>query len=110
MPEDAEGEATLRVLEGFDGAVGGARGFVQATAERSEALVVMRLHVVAVAEDRCEPGLGEHLDVVLGEDARRLLVDVRPDTVGYVLLQVAAERDVQHLRAAADREYRQVVR
>ena len=36
------------------------------------------------------------------------LVAVVPDQVREVLDEVAAERDVQHLRAAADREHRQV--
>ena len=35
-------------------------------------------------------------------------MQLRPDAIRDVLLEVAAERDVQHLRAAADREHRHV--
>ena len=45
---------------------------------------------------------------MLGEDAGYLLVTLVPDEVGDVLLEVAAERDVEHLRAAADGEHGQV--
>src|SRR5262245_33482822 len=108
MPEDAESKAARGVLEGFHGAVGGAGGFPEALAEGGEALVVMRLHIVAVAEDRREARVGQNLDVVLREDARRLLMHVGADAVWDVLLEVATESDVQHLRAAANREDRQV--
>ena len=49
-------------------------------------------------------------DVVLGELAGQLLVLLVADHLGQVLDEVAAERDVQHLRAAADREHRHVAR
>ena len=74
------------------------------------ALVMVRLHGRSVAEQPREPRAGLDRDVVVGEAAGALLVPVVPDEVGQVLDQVAAERDVQHLRAAADREHRQVAR
>ena len=61
-----------------------------------------------LAEHRSEPRAGLDLDVVVGEGARCVLVPLVADDVRQVLHEVAAERDVQHLRAAADREHRQV--
>ena len=45
---------------------------------------------------------------MIGERPGHLLVDVRAKRLGKVLDQVAAAGDVQHLRAAADREHRHV--
>ncbi len=46
---------------------------------------------------------------MLGERARHLLVRPVADRVREVLVEIPAERDVQHLRAPADREHRQVL-
>ena len=75
---------------------------------RPVALVVMRLDRRALAEELAE--LRRRLDahVVVGEDARRVLVPLVADDLGQVLDEVAAARDVQHLRAAADGEHRHV--
>ena len=54
------------------------------------------------APGRVEP------DVDVGELARCRVVPVVADDVGQVLVQRAAERDVEQLRAAADPEHRQV--
>src|SRR3954451_581420 len=52
VPQDAQGKAARRVLQGFDRAVGGACRFAQARPELPEALMVVRLHVMSVAQDR----------------------------------------------------------
>src|SRR5262249_37198338 len=69
MPQDAEGEAARWVLQALHGAVGGMRRHVQAVADSAEALMVVRLHVVPVAEDLAElrPRIDRH--VVVGEHA-----------------------------------------
>ena len=43
-----------------------------------------------------------------GKDARHLLVAFVAYEIRHVLLEIAAERDVEHLRAAADGEDRRV--
>ena len=96
------------VLERLGCAVIGIGGHLQAAADAVEGLMVARLHLRPVAYDRRQLRPGRHRDVVLGEHSRNLLVDVRPDPVRHVLLDAAAERDVQHLRPAADGEHRQV--
>ena len=70
MPQDAQGEAARRVLQRFQRSVRCAGGFQQARSERAEALVVMRLHVVAVAQDRRQARPADHRHVVLREHAR----------------------------------------
>ena len=66
---------------------------------------MMRLDRGALTEQRAEPRSLLDLDLVVGEDARRLLVLLVADDLGQVLDEVAAAGDVQHLRAAADREH-----
>ncbi len=97
MPQDAEGEAARGGLQGFQRPVRSTRGFAQPRPQRAEALMVMRLHVVAIPQDRRQPRSGDHSHVVLGEHAGHLAMQLRPDTVRHMLLQVAAEGDVQHL-------------
>ena len=46
-----------------------------------------------------------HLDPVLAEGARLGTMHLVAEAVREVLLDVPAARDVQHLRAAADREH-----
>src|SRR3954451_3412734 len=100
VPEHAEREAARRILERLDRPVVGARRPAQPLAEPAEALVVMRLDRRVVADQRAELRLGLDRDVVLGELAGQLLVLLVPDHLGQVLDEVAAESDVQHLRAA----------
>ena len=80
----------------------------EAGTEAGVALMVVRLHVDLGSENTGEAASRLDLDLVLRELAGRLLVLLVPDQVRQVLDQIAAERDVQHLRAAADREHRQV--
>ena len=87
---------------------GACAAIAQPFAYRAEALMVVRLDIVPVAEQRREPRPPEHLHVVVCEHSGHLLVHVRADAIRYVLLEVAAARDIQHLRAAADRKQRHV--
>ena len=52
MPEDAHREAPGRVLERLDRPVRCPGGFAEALAQLAEPLVVVRLHVVALTEER----------------------------------------------------------
>ena len=75
-----------------------------------EALVVVRLHRRVVAEQRAEPRPRVERRPRGRRTARGVLVPVVADDIREVLDEVAAERDVQHLRAAADCEHRHVPR
>src|SRR5689334_24582047 len=104
MPEDADREAARGILERFDRAVVGLRGGDEPVADPAEALVVARLDRDAVADDPAEAAAGLDRDLVVGELAEPLLVQLVAERVRQVLLEVAAARDVEHLAAAADRE------
>ena len=104
MPQHAEREPPLGILDRLDRAVLGVRRGPQAAAEPAKRLVVMRLNGSMVAHDRAEPRSFFDHHIVVGEDAGRVLVPLVTDHLRQVLNQVAAERHVQHLRPAADRE------
>ena len=70
VPEDADDEALRRIFERLRRSVRRARRFAEAASELRVALMVVRLHVAAGAEDRGEAGRRQHGDVVVGEDAR----------------------------------------
>src|SRR5581483_5837092 len=108
MPEDADREPPPGILHALERAVVRARRLAQARAERAEALVVVRLRDGARAEDPGEPGSRDDLDPVLPEHARHGTVRLDAERVGQVLLDAAAAGDVEYLRAAADREHRNV--
>ena len=108
VPEDADGERSRRILECLERAVLGASGDGETLPQTAVALMVVRLHVDPVAEEVSEPRTFGELDRMFGEHARRLLVPVVADEIGHVLLQIAAERDVQHLRPTTDGQHGQV--
>src|SRR5439155_8675203 len=108
MPEHADGEPPLRVLEPLDRAVVGPCNLDEAVTDSACTLVVMRLHRRAVAEDGAEPRAVVDLHAVLREDALHLAVLLATDDVRKMLDEVAAARNVQDLEAAADREHRHV--
>ena len=97
VPEHADGEALVRILDRLERPVVGPRRLDEPVADRPEALVVVRLDRGALAEQRAEPRPLLHVDLVIGEDARRVLVLLVADDVRQVLDEVAAARDVQHL-------------
>ena len=72
--------------------------------------MVVRLHRQLVAEHGAEarPVLDPHR--MVGERAHDLAMRLAADNLGEVLYEVAAARDVEHLRAATHREHRQVAR
>ena len=110
VPEDSDGEAAGGVLDRLDRVVVGSRADAEALAEPAVALVVVRLDCRSVVDQRAERRVRQHLDAVLGEGAGNLAMALVTDPLGDVLLEVAAERDVQHLRPAADGEHRHVPR
>src|SRR6202022_3794630 len=91
VPEHAEGEAPLGILEPLDRPVFGPGQGSEPGAEPAEALVVVRLDRRAVADQRPEHAVGVDVDLVLGEDAGNELVFLVADYVGQVLPGVPAE-------------------
>jgi hypothetical protein len=79
-------------------------------AEPADALMVMRLHRRTAAEQPSEPRASLDGHVVIRERARRVVVRLVAEDVGKMLDEIAATRDVQNLRAAADREHRHIAR
>src|SRR5580765_3097582 len=106
MPQDAEREPTSGLLDRLDAPVLGMRGDAQALAEPAETLMVVRLHRLALPEQRPEPRTVLERHVVLRELSRRVLVPLVADDFRQVLDEIAAARDVEHLRPAADRQHR----
>ena len=109
VPEDADREpAAMDPRRASSVPSSAHRDLAQARAEPTEALVVVRLDRRAIAEDRAEPAVALEANVVVGERPGRVLVLLVADDVGQVLNEIAAERDVEHLAAAADGEHRHV--
>ena len=104
VPEHADGERVAAGFERLDRAVVGARHHLEAFAQPAVALVVVRGDLDRVADDRVQARAFVDRDGVLREHAGRLLVAFVSDEVGHVLLEIAAQRHIQHLRAAADGE------
>ena len=92
MPEDADGEAPLRSSTA-SGVPSSARAVTRSPSPScAEALMVVRLHRQrAPAEQRARGAIRLDLDLVVGEDARRVLVPLVADDLRQVLDEVAAE-------------------
>src|SRR3954447_17079246 len=102
MPEDADREPPLGILDRLDGAVVGPRHLAQAVADPPEGLMVVRLHVRGLgAHERTE--LRRLVDpyIMVRELPYDRAVLLVPDRVGQVLHEVSAAGDVQHLEAPA---------
>ena len=108
MPEDADDERLVGILDRFDRAVrrprrprGGRRRFDRCPGgdATSPAPRTSPMRDDGIDADRVLRELPEHLAVLLV-----------PDDLGQVLDDVAAAGDVEHLEATADREHRQVAR
>ena len=101
-------------LDRLDHAVGRAAADHHARADAAGRLVMraVDLEPRAAAAEREQPGAGQDLDRMAGLGARvgLLVGEAARHGVGDVLDQVAAERDVEQLLAAADAEDRQVAR
>ena len=82
----------------------------QTLAELGDGLVVIALRVGGLTDQRGQPGAGHRADRRCAEHGVARLVLVVADDVGQVLVQRAAERDVENLRAAADAEHGQPAR
>lgn len=108
MPLDGHGERVPGQFEGLDTAVGGPGRHAQPVAEPVDGLVV----VVGRFErrragDLREQAVGGDLDRDASELAGRRRVPGVAEDVGQVLVEAAAEVDVEDLHAAADAEERQ---
>src|SRR5437899_6675038 len=110
MPEHANSEAMLRILEPFDSSVLRPRDLAQPFADPHDALVMARLRRRAVAEQRSElrPELDPH--GMIREGALHLAMLLVADDLRQVLHEVAAAGNVQHLDPAAHREHWHVAR
>jgi hypothetical protein len=102
-----------RHLDALDDAVRRPRHLAQPIAQALDRLVMHTVHLdLARVENPSQPrALAHDLDSVRGLIARRLLTvrqRVRP-LARNVLHERAAERHVQHLDAAADREQRHLI-
>ena len=109
MPLRPDDPCVAVELDALDHAVGSASADPQAVAGALDRLmVVRRARRVRDAHRGRQPGTGLDLDVVDGRPARDagLAVGEDPVAVGDVLVERAAQRDVQHLVAAADRQRR----
>src|SRR5215216_7579712 len=101
MPEDAESETLRRILDGLNRSVAGPCGLAKSCAEPTECLMVMRLDRCPVSENPTDQGFRPDTHLVVGELAGRVQMTVVAHDLGQVLDEVAAERDVQDLAAAA---------
>ena len=80
-------------------------------ADPPDALVVVRLDRRVLAEERAEPALRSAIETSWSEKTPGVCLCLSsPDDLRQVLDEVAAARDVQQLRAAADRQHRHVPR
>src|SRR3954468_16804910 len=105
MPQDADQERLVWILDPLDCAVLGPGDLAEALADSTDALVVMR-HDRAVSIADARRGIDAHR--VLRELAENLAVLLVTHDLGQVLDDVAAAGDVEHLEATTDREHRQV--
>ena len=107
MPEHSDGEPLRRVFERLERAVVGPRRLDQALADGPKPWWWCDF-TGARSPSSGRGGCRPHVDLVVGEDRRRLLVFLVADDLGQVLHEVAAAGDVQHLRARGRREHRHV--
>src|SRR6478609_916020 len=103
MPQDADEERLLGILDPLDGAVLGPGDLAEALADSTDALVVMRHDRAANLADTRR---GIDADSVFRELPQHLAVLLVPHELGQMLDDVPAARDVEHLEAAADCEHR----
>src|SRR5438874_475710 len=114
MPLHRDDEAAaVGVLEGLDHIVGSPADVTKIAAQAMHGLVMEAVHAqLRGPEDRAEPrALGLQLHVVRGDVAPGGLavLNAVAERVGDVLMDAAAEGDVEHLQAATDGEHRHVV-
>jgi hypothetical protein len=110
VPEHAESEALVGILEPLHDAVVGPGDRPQPLADPADALVVVRLHRRVLTEQGAQAALLRDGDAVIREEARLVAVPLVADLLRQVLDEVAPARHVQQLRAAADRQHGHVPR
>jgi hypothetical protein len=104
MPEQAETERPVRILDGLDRAIVGERRHREAVAETTNPLMMMGGDSCPLRDDLAEAPPADP-DVVPDPLAHRASVDITVDLVVEVLHQVAAVGDVEELEAPADSEH-----
>ena len=109
VPLHADDEPLRGILDPLQGAVAGPGRLDEPVSESTDSLMVVGGDVGARPDHRRQSGSVLHLDGMLGEDAWKLLVLVARNLLGEVLDEIAAARDVQQLKSAADRERRHVL-
>lgn len=108
MPEDADAELPIGILERLDHAVRAARRDLQRRGHLADALVVVGRHLDRrVPEDRRRGRFRQRTHGVRGEHTRRALMPTVPGSLAEILDEVTAEGDVQQLHTPADAEGRQ---
>src|SRR5436305_12641113 len=101
MPQDADDERLVGILDPLDGAVLGPGDLTAACADSIDALVVMRHDRAANLADARR---GIDADRVLRERPEYLAVLLVPHDLRQSLVDVAAHGDVDHLDATSDRQ------
>jgi hypothetical protein len=107
MPEDAETEGLLGILDRLDLAVGRSSRDDEPLPHAPDALVVGRVHLDGRPEERGRPGAGLDLDRMPSEHPRRRSMRCEIGLVGEVLYKIATGGDIEELHAAADAEHRE---
>ncbi len=103
MPLHRQNEVVTGDFDGLDHPVGVLCADHQAVAEPVDGLVVVALRVGRLADQRRPAGCpGTVRTDEVREHRVALLMAGVPDDVGQMLVQRAAQRHVEHLRAAAD--------
>ena len=109
VPEHAERERLRGILDRLERPVLGKRALDEPLPHPADTLMMARVDgAVAGTEDLLEPRPLRDLDRVLGEDAQRLTMTLVPDLLREMLDEVTAPQHVQQLKAAADRERREI--
>src|SRR5206468_3951197 len=111
VPLHADQEGMARGLDRLDDAVGAPRDGAQPQAQAADRLVVDRVHgELGRAEDAREPARRLDVDQMLDRAELRMAVpDLVAEVIRDVRQEVAAERDVHQLHAAADAEDRKIL-
>ena len=108
MPLHCEHEALPGQLQCLDHTIGIPAADDQAVAQLGDGLVVITPRVDGFADQRGQPGAGHCAHRQRVEYRVAGPVSAVADDVGQVLVQRSAERDVEHLCAAADAQHRKL--
>ena len=107
MPLHRDNESVAGQFDRLDHAVRIARAGDQALAQLGDGLVVVALLIGIPTDQRGQPSARSDVDARCGEHRITGLVPAVSHDIGQVLVQSAAQCDVENLCAAADAEHRQ---